>query len=251
MSAGVPLNVAATPAPDTIFGAVLRVGGEIFLFRSLLKGGGKFLWLLAVVFHYSILFVLLRHSRYFFYKVPQLISSEFIQEAGTIAGALLAVCAFIYLCRRYTNIYLVYSSILSDYFALILIGATAISGILVSYYFRQDLAEVKNFVRCVIALDVGNETLSVPGPAFMVHFFLACALFAYFPYSKLVHAGAVAFSPTRFMINDTRMGKRRAAKFWDTIPDDMNSPWSDIESAGVEYRYNMKDMKSGGDGGDE
>lgn len=249
LTAGVPLNISAEPAPTSALGAAARVAGELFIFRSLLKGGGKALWLLAIVFHYSILFVALRHSRYFFYRVPSFIASEFVQETGAVAGAVLAVCLFIYLCRRYTNIYLVYSSVFSDYLSLILMGATAVSGILVSYYFRQDIAEVKYFIRNIVSLNPSNETLSVPGAAFMVHFFLACALFAYFPYSKLVHAGAAAISPTRFM----RRGdaKRYGAAYWDSVKDDMNTEWSDIQSAGIEYGYNMKDMKSGGDGDEQ
>lgn len=246
LTAGVPLNIAAEPSPSSALGSALRVAGELLFFRSLLKGGGRMLWLLAIIFHYSIVFVFLRHSRYFFYHVPSFIASEFIQETGAAAGAVLAVCLFIYLCRRYSNIYLVYSSVFSDYLSLLLMGATAATGLLVSYYFRQDLAEVKFFIRNIVALNPTGETMSVPGPAFMVHFFLACALFAYFPYSKLVHAGAVAVSPTRFM---NRGGtKKHGAAYWDSISDDMNSEWTDIQSAGIEYRYNMKDMKSGGDG---
>jgi len=40
---------------------------------------------------------------------------------------------------------------------------------------------------------------------FFIHFFLVCTLFAYFPFSKLMHLGGVFLSPTRNMPNDSRM----------------------------------------------
>ena len=43
------------------------------------------------------------------------------------------------------------------------------------------------------------------GVMFFIHFFLVCTLFAYFPFSKLMHLGGVFLSPTRNMPNDSRM----------------------------------------------
>jgi nitrate reductase gamma subunit len=39
---------------------------------------------------------------------------------------------------------------------------------------------------------------------FYIHLFLISVLFAYFPFSKLMHLGGVFLSPTRNMPNNTR-----------------------------------------------
>ena len=51
------------------------------------------------------------------------------------------------------------------------------------------------------------------GVLFYIHLFLVCVLFAYFPFSKLMHAGGVFLSPTRNMTNDNRV--RRHINPWN------------------------------------
>ena len=41
-------------------------------------------------------------------------------------------------------------------------------------------------------------------PSFYAHITLVCALFAYFPFSKLMHMGGVFLSPTRVLPNMSR-----------------------------------------------
>ncbi|MFA5111312.1 MAG: menaquinol oxidoreductase, partial [Desulfobaccales bacterium] len=41
-------------------------------------------------------------------------------------------------------------------------------------------------------------------PLFYVHLFLVCVLFAYFPFSKLMHAPGVFMSPSRNLISNNR-----------------------------------------------
>ena len=43
------------------------------------------------------------------------------------------------------------------------------------------------------------------GIIFYIHLFLVCALFIYFPFSKLVHMAGVFMSPTRNLANNSRM----------------------------------------------
>jgi nitrate reductase gamma subunit len=50
------------------------------------------------------------------------------------------------------------------------------------------------------------------GAFFFVHLFLVSVLAAYFPFSKLMHAGGVFLSPTRNLKNDSRM--RRHVNPW-------------------------------------
>jgi nitrate reductase gamma subunit len=40
---------------------------------------------------------------------------------------------------------------------------------------------------------------------FFVHLFFVCGLFAYFPFSKLMHMGGVFLSPTRNLANTNRV----------------------------------------------
>ena len=43
------------------------------------------------------------------------------------------------------------------------------------------------------------------GLIFFIHLFLVSVLFAYFPFSKLMHLGGVFMSPTRNLANTNRM----------------------------------------------
>jgi nitrate reductase gamma subunit len=43
------------------------------------------------------------------------------------------------------------------------------------------------------------------GLPFFIHIFFVSVLFAYFPFSKLMHMGGVFLSPTRNLANDNRM----------------------------------------------
>jgi nitrate reductase gamma subunit len=46
-------------------------------------------------------------------------------------------------------------------------------------------------------------------PWFLLHFSLVLALLVYFPFSKLMHAGGIFFSPSRNQIDWTRSTERR------------------------------------------
>ena len=70
------------------------------------------------------------------------------------------------------------------------------------YFFKTDIVAVKE-------LAIGLVTLhpKVPAgisPLFFIHLFLVSVLFAYFPFSKLMHAPGVFLSPTRNMVNNNR-----------------------------------------------
>ena len=70
-------------SPHNTAGVVGRMALEVLLFRSLFRntkmelrgerplyGGAKWLWLAGLVFHWSFLFIVLRHLRFFFEPVP-------------------------------------------------------------------------------------------------------------------------------------------------------------------------------------
>jgi len=210
--------------PSTCFQTFIRMAIEVLFFRSLFRnlkteindgkvvyGSEKWLWLFGLVFHYSFLAVFIRHIRFFVVEVPLPIKilealDSFFQVGVPlvyISGiTLLAGVTFLFI-RRVVLPQVRYISLANDYFPLFLIMAVAITGIIMRYFTKVDVVAVKN-------LTMGLVTFSptIPdgiGSIFYLHFFLVCVLFAYFPFSKLVHMGGVFLSPTRNLANDSRM----------------------------------------------
>ncbi|MFH1756919.1 MAG: sulfate reduction electron transfer complex DsrMKJOP subunit DsrM [Pseudomonadota bacterium] len=209
-----------------------RMALEILLFRSLFRntkvelmgqrpvyGGAKWLWLAGLTFHWSFLFVLLRHLRFFTTPMPSwvdvLTKIDGFFEIGvptlflTDAALLLAV-AYLFL-RRVVIPQLRYISLPADYFPLFLILGVVLSGILMRHFYKVDLFRVKE-----LASGWFRFTPVVPdgiGLPFYVHLFLVCVLLAYFPLSKLMHMGGVFLSPTRNLANNSRT--RRHINPWN------------------------------------
>jgi [DsrC]-trisulfide reductase subunit M len=219
--------------PHNKAGVLVRMVVEVFLFRSLfrntraqLRDGPairyteeKFLWLGALAFHWSLLIILLRHLRFFLVPVPrfvlgleavdgflQISAPQLLISDGVIIGALLFL-----LLRRLKNPQVRYISLFTDYFALFLLLGIAFSGVLMRYFFRVDLERVKE-----LAIGLITFSPAVPvavGPLFFIHLTLVSVLFAYFPFSKLVHMGGIFLSPTRNLANDSR--RNRHVNPWD------------------------------------
>jgi nitrate reductase gamma subunit len=72
------------------------------------------------------------------------------------------------------------------------------------YFFKVHVVGVKELSMSLISLspEIPKDGL---GSIFYVHLFLISALFAYFPFSKLMHLGGVFMSPTRNLANNSRM----------------------------------------------
>jgi nitrate reductase gamma subunit len=197
---------------------------EVLLFRSLFRNdraelvgpvralywGNRLLWLGGLIFHWSLLVILLRHLKLFFEPVPlfitvlQNIDGLFLVSTPTLLMTdvfILSSLVYLFL-RRIVDPQIRYISLFSDYFPLLLLLGIAISGLLMRHFFRVDLLEVKRF-----ALGILNFSPFVPkglGVIFYVHLFLVSALLTYFPFSKLMHMGGVFMSPTRNLRNDSR-----------------------------------------------
>jgi nitrate reductase gamma subunit len=204
----------------------------VLLFRSLFRntraemverryvfGDGKFLWLGGLVFHASLLVILLRHLRLVVQPVPRCVLAlggvdSFFQigaPALYISNAAI-VCALAYLLlRRLRDPKLRYISQVTDYFALLLLLAIAVSGMLMRYVTRVDVVAVKR-----LALGLATFHPVVPEGVsgfFFVHLLLVSTLAAYIPFSKLMHFGGVFLSPTRNLANNSRM--KRHANPWN------------------------------------
>ncbi len=211
-------------APDTNLQVVGRMLLEVLTFRPLFfntkaelhKGpkityeSSKWLWLFAIVFHYSFLVVILRHFRLFLDPVPFWVGWVEFWDGLFQIGAptwyitditLVAGCVLLF-ARRLTNRHVRYISLINDYFPLVLIFAIAVSGILMRFLLRTDIVNVKELIVGLITL---HPVIHAPiNPIFYVHIFLVSVLLAYFPFSKLMHMGGIFFSPTLNMRNNSR-----------------------------------------------
>lgn len=196
-----PLKIPTTPAPKTAMGVVARLIPEILFFRSLLKGGvaEKILWLGGWVFHVSFLLIVLRHLRFFTYPVPEFIMS--FQQIGIWAGLVFPIALLILIVRRFTNDRLATITLFADYFVLLLIISIGLTGLLLKYFVRINLVDVKAFMLGLLTfspVQMPDSTL------FMIHFSLVLVLLVYFPFSKLMHAWGVLISPTRAQVDNPR-----------------------------------------------
>jgi nitrate reductase gamma subunit len=227
------IKASSAESPYTGWGVLRRMTMEICFFRSLfrndcadLKEGqkllfnsNKLLWIAGLVFHWSLLVILMRHLRLFLEPIPSFVAwlqrTDGVFEIALPALLMTDICivaALLYLFfRRVTSPHVRYISLPADYFALLLVFGICISGMLLRYFYKVDIMEVKRFALSIVGLHpvIPKET----GLVFYVHLFLVSILFAYFPFSKLMHMGGVFLSPTRNLKNDSRM--KRHVNPWD------------------------------------
>lgn len=201
-----PLKIPTTPAPLTRSGAAFRVGREVALFESLFKAN-KPLWIFAMAFHLGLALVLVRHLRYFLDPVwaPVL----WLQPFGVYGGlAMLAGLAAL-LARRILVSRIAYISGPSDYLMLVLLLAIGASGMAMKMVAHTDIVAVKAFFLGLMVFDLRPLPAD---PVLALHLFLVAMLMLVFPFSKLLHAPGVFFSPTRNQADDPR--ERRHLAPW-------------------------------------
>jgi nitrate reductase gamma subunit len=186
-----PLPHSLTPAPKTEGKAILRILGEVTIFQSLFKAD-KWLWVGAWIFHIALAAVLFRHLRYFTYPIPGLVL--YMEPVALFFGILFGAAILFLFWRRLGLPRTLYISNIPDYFALALLGLIAGTGLMVSYWLHVNLVDVKGFILGLMTL----HPVEVPRhPLFLLHLLLVLILMLYFPFSKLLHAGGVFFSPSR------------------------------------------------------
>jgi len=210
--------------PSCLWGVIGRMALEVLLFRSLFRNtkteilqqrpvydSAKWLWLFSLLFHWSLLIIVLRHLRFFIEPV-----AGFINRLSAVDGffeigiptlylsdaALLAGLSFL-LLRRVVSPRLRYISLFPDYFALLLILGVAGTGLLMRHFFPADLLQVKN-------LAMGWVTFAPVAPKevgtlFYMHLCFVFTLMVFIPMSKLMHMAGVFLSPTRNLANNNRM----------------------------------------------
>lgn len=202
-----PLPIASTPAPTNGAGSAARVAGDVVLFQNLARYD-KPLWAGAWLFHVTLGLLLLSHLRYLLYPVPGLIVD--VQTVGLYAGFVFPIPLLYLFWRRLALKRTLYVSGLPDYGVLVLLGLVAGSGILMKYAAHVYLVDVKAFI---VGLLTFRPIAPPAQPVFLIHFTLVLLLMAYFPFSKLVHAGGIFFSPTRYQ--PYRTLERRYVNPWD------------------------------------
>lgn len=212
-------------SPSGLFSAVGRMFFEVLFFRSLFRnsraevhagpklayGSSKWLWIFAMMFHWSFLVIFIRHLRFFTEPVPYLVtlahSLDGIFEIGVPAlylTNLFIMAALSYLLvRRIIIPQIRYISLLTDYLPLFMLFGVVISGVIMRYFVKTDVVAAKKLVMSLLLFSP-----SIPeglGIAFYIHLFLVCVFFAVFPFSKLSHMAGVFLSPTRNLANTNRV----------------------------------------------
>ena len=221
--------------PSGTLGVLGRMALEVVLFRSLFRNtrssmgpdrrllhySEKWLWLAALVFHASLLLVLLRHLRFFLDPVPGFVAGlqaldgffqlgmpqVFLSSIGICLG--LAYLAY----RRFADAQVRYVSLASDYFPVFLLLGIAVTGILLRHIVKTDVVGIKALMIGLVTFH--PHALEAPSPTFLVHLTFVSALLAYFPQSKLTHMVGVFLTPTRNLANNSR--RRRHLNPWNPV----------------------------------
>jgi nitrate reductase gamma subunit len=210
--------------PFTTFQTFLRMFLEIVFFRSLFRntrlegiqngriiyGDSKILGFFSIIFHYSMLVIVIRHFRFFtgnadFIVNPISALDGFFQIGSpVIYMSTVGICAglIFLLGRRLFSERIIYISLPSDYFPLFLLLGIAGTGIWIKHFEKIDLLAVKEHMVNLFSFSP-NEASGL-NPIFLIHLFLVCILLIYFPMSKLVHLGGIFMSPTRNQPNNSR-----------------------------------------------
>jgi nitrate reductase gamma subunit len=193
-----PLKIPITPAPTARAGVVVRMAGEVLLFRTLFRSS-LWTWLFGWMFHAGLALVLARHLRYFTEPVWGWV--VLIQPFGLYAGfAMVAGLAGLW-ARRVLVDRVRYISTPSDHLMLALLIAIAASGLAMTFAWHTDVAAVKSFA-------LGLERFDwqpLPQDAVLyAHLGLVAALMILFPFSKLLHVPGIFFSPGLNQVDNPR-----------------------------------------------
>jgi len=193
-----PLKIPTMPAPVTTTGVVARMAKELVFFQSLFKAN-KWTWLFGWVFHLALLLILLRHLRYFTQPVWFWVTR--VQPFGLYAGfAMFAGLTALWI-RRIGVERIRYISGPSDHLMLLLLMAIAASGLTMKFVAHTDIISLKAFVLGLLHF---NWQPIPHDPLLLIHLGLVLLLMIIFPFSKLLHAPGVFFSPSRNQVDNAR-----------------------------------------------
>ena len=193
-----PLKIPTTPAPTTRSGVAFRMVKELTIFESLFKSS-KWTWLFGWLFHFGLFLVLLRHLRYFIDPVWAWVT--FLQPFGKYAAFMMLVGLAGLLARRIFVDRVRYISAPSDHLMLLFLIAIGVTGVLMTFVTHTDIVTLKSFLLGIMVFKINplpNDLILI------VHLSLVILLMIIFPFSKLLHAPGIFFSPTRNQIDNPR-----------------------------------------------
>jgi nitrate reductase gamma subunit len=193
-----PLKIPTTPAPTTSSGVTFRMIREVVFFESLFRGN-KWTWIFGWMFHFGLFLVTLRHLRYFLDPVPVFL--QMIQPFGIYGGIAMVVGLIGLWVRRFTVDRVRYITALSDQLILGLLIMIGLSGLMMRFVAHTDIIRVKEFFQGLYSLQVNPLPAD---PVLLLHLLLVALLMIVFPYSKLLHAPGLFFSPTRNQVDNPR-----------------------------------------------
>lgn len=199
-----PLKIPTTPAPTTTGGVVFRMAREVMLFESLFKSN-LWIWLFGAMFHFGLALVLLRHLRYFTDPVWSWV--VLLQPFGIYAGFPMVIGLAGLWARRLLVERIRYISTPSDHLMLVLLIAIGLSGLSMKFLVHTDIVAVKSFFLGLMRLDLQPLPAS---PLLYVHLGLVASLMIIFPFSKLLHAPGMFFSPSRNQSDNPRESRHIA-----------------------------------------
>ncbi len=202
----VPLKVPTTPAPITRGGAAIRVLREVVVFESLYKSN-KWIWLFGWAFHAALLLVLFRHLRYFIQSVP--VAVQLVQPFGIYAGFAMVGALLALWVRRVAIARVRYISDTFDHLILLLLILIGASGLAMQFLVRTDIVALKGFFLGLIAFDW--QPLPAD-PILLTHLALVALLMVVFPFSKMLHAPGIFFSPSRNQADNPRERRYRPVR---------------------------------------
>jgi len=203
-----PLKIPTTPAPTTRSGVAFRMLKELTIFESLFKSN-KWTWLFGWLFHFGLVLVLLRHLRYFTDPVWGWV--VFLQPFGKYAAFMMLVGLAGLWGRRFLVDRVRYISAPSDHLMLLLLIVIGVTGALMTFVEHTDIIALKSFLLGLMVFKwspLPNDLILI------VHLSLVILLMIIFPFSKLLHAPGVFFSPTLNQVDNPR--ERRHVAKWAT-----------------------------------
>jgi nitrate reductase gamma subunit len=199
-----PLVIPTTPAPTTTGGVMLRMFREVVFFESLFKGN-LWTWMFAAAFHFGLALVLIRHLRYF--TEPVWFWVAFAQPFGIYAGFAMAAGLGGLWARRLLVERIRYISTRSDHLMLALLLIIVATGLGMKFVFHTDIVAVKTFFLGLMRFDIQP----LPGdPGLSIHLLCVALLMIIFPFSKLLHAPGIFFSPSRNQADHPRQARHLA-----------------------------------------
>jgi len=200
-----PLSIPTTPAPTTKGGVYFRMFREVVFFESLFKGN-LWIWVFAAAFHFGLALVVVRHLRYFTEPVWSWVA--FAQPFGMYAGfAMVAGLGGLW-ARRFLVPRVRYISTISDHLMLVLLLLIGITGLGMKFLMHTDIVGVKAFFLGLMRFEI----LPLPEhPGLYLHLLAVAALMIVFPFSKLLHAPGIFFSPSRNQVDNPRETRHMAS----------------------------------------